>query len=244
MVVLGGAGGIAGAVTRACLERSDAGRPVWITYRSDRTSAAELAGSVDDARIVQCDVTDAAAVAELGREIAGSGHGVSTVLHAAVDAVPGALLELGSERLGAAMDVSALSLVTALGALEPVLVDSAAVVFLTSIGSSRVVPGYGAVGIAKAAAEAIVRYLAAELGGRGIRVNAVSSGPVLTKALTSMFDSESAQKMVSSVGRRSPLQPPIDVQDVARFVAALCGADGRGVTGQVIAVDGGAFLGA
>lgn len=114
-------------------------------------------------------------------------------------------------------------------------------IYLTSIGSIRAIPGYASVGVAKAAGEAIVRYLAEELGPRGVRVNAVASGPTATKALSSMFGDGDA--VVRSAAKRSPLQPAADARDVGAFVVGICGPAGRGITGQVISVDGGLFLG-
>jgi enoyl-[acyl-carrier-protein] reductase (NADH) len=138
--------------------------------------------------------------------------------------------------LAHAVDVSALSLVRVISAFQHDFADSASVIYHTSIGASRVIPGYGSVGIAKAAAEAIVRYLAVELGPRGIRVNAVCSGPVATKALQAVFGD--AQKVVERAAKLSPLQPPVEVEELASCVAALCSPSCRGVTGQVVVIDG------
>jgi enoyl-[acyl-carrier protein] reductase I len=218
-------------------------RPVWITYAGDEASATALRDRVGSGAVLRCDVTEPADLARVADSVAEQGARIGTLIHSAVDARPGPLVELAPALLRA-IDVSAVSLVKAVAAFNDLLDDGASVVYLTSIGASRVVPNYGAVGVAKAAAESIVRYLACELGGRGIRVNAVGSGPVATKALASMFgDADMAERIVNSAARMSPLQPPVGVADVASVVAFLCSPAGRGLTGSVLTVDGGGFLG-
>lgn len=241
LVLLGGAGGVGGAIVRA-YRREFPRAPIWITYVGDVESAQTLAADVGSAQVVQCDVTDAESLTALARRIEDAGERVNAIVHGAVQAVRTHLVG-AADSLLAAIDVSAVSLVRAVTALDSLLVDGAGIVYLTSKGSSRVVPKYGLVGVGKAAAEAIVRYLAFELGGRGIRVNALGFGPMDTKAFGAMVGPRiTSDKVVAAAARNSPLQPPADMASVADMAVFLCGAKARGMTGQVVDVDGGLLL--
>lgn len=237
-VILGAASGIGGNIARA-FATTHPERHLTVTYHSDPNAAEALIEAIGRGEAVRCDVSDDNSLRSLCTSLDRRGLHVSSLVHCAVQPIPGRLLDL-SDQLGGALDVSAVSLVRAVSCLQPVLEDGSSVVYLTSIGSSRAIPGYASVGVAKAAGEAIVRYLASELGIRGIRVNAVGSGPSPTKALGAMFGDGEA--VVRSASKRSPLQPASDADDVAALIVALCGTAGRGVTGQVLSVDGGLFL--
>jgi enoyl-[acyl-carrier-protein] reductase (NADH) len=238
LVLLGGAGGIAGAIAESCLRGLS--RPVWITYNSDRESAESLAGTLGaGATVRHCDVADSDSLAALHNEIVAAGQVIDVLIHAAVAPIVGTLIATADQLL-TALDVSAVSLVRALAKLNDAMASGSSVVYLTSIGSRRVIPAYGAIGVAKSAAESMVRYLAAELGDRGIRVNAVECGAMETKALHTVFADAAA--VVERAQSRTPLRPPPDFSDIGAFVSMLTGPAGRGVTGQVISVDGGHSL--
>jgi enoyl-[acyl-carrier-protein] reductase (NADH) len=228
-------------VARAYAQRStDA--PVWITYNSDEAAAVRLRDEIGRGEIARCDVRDPASLDALAERIDAAGQRVSAVVHATVAAVRAPLLG-EADQLLTALDVSAVSLLRAVTALDHLLADGAGIVFLSSKGATRVVPKYGMVGVAKAAAESIVRYLALELGGRGIRVNAVAFGAMPTKAFGVMTGRpETAEKVVAASASNSLVQPAPDAQTVADAVVALCSEAGRGITGQVIDVDGGLTL--
>lgn len=238
VVVLGAAGGLGGAVLTALLEAG--GGPGWITYRSDSDAAERLVKDRPDATAWQCDVTDEDDLGALATAVGAGFAEVAVLVHCAVDAVKGPLSELGPERLGAALAVSATSLVGVTNAFGELLGPGSSVIYLTSIGSQRVVRDYGAVGVAKAAGEAIVRYLAAELGPRGVRVNAVSAGPVGTKALGTMTDDVDA--LLASSARRAPMGRNISPAEVGDVIVNLASMGSSAVTGQVITVDAGLFL--
>lgn len=238
LLLLGGAGGIGAEAARACL-RSDTERPVWITYNSDAAAAESLREELGRGTVVQCDAGDPAACEALAKQIRDSGAGISTVIHSVVGAVSAPLVGSGPELLRG-INVSAVSLVHAVSALGDLLLDGASVTYLTSIGASRVMPGYGMVGVAKAAAEAIVRYLAFELGARGITVNAVGCGPVETKALSKVVGD--TDKLVARAAKLTAIQPTVGVEEVGDAIAFLSSPAGRGFTGQVLHVDGGLTL--
>jgi len=237
LVVLGGAAGIGGDVVRAYLaRRPDA--PVWITYAGDVVAAEALRDEIGCGEVMCCDVTNPDDLAGLAGRIRAEGQRVQTLVHAAVAAFSGTLIG-STERLLRAIDVSAVSLVRAVTAFDELLNDGASVTYLTSIGASRVMPKYAFVGVSKAAAEAIVRYLATELGRRNIRINAVACGPVATKALSNFGDTS---RFVEYALKRSPLQPPVSATDAGAVVAFLSSPAGRGFSGQVINLDGGLTL--
>lgn len=237
LVLLGGAAGIGGDVVRAYLaRRPDA--PVWITYASDADAAQALREEIGRGEVVRCDVSKSDDLTDLAARVRAQGQRVQTLVHAAVAAFSGPLI--GSvQRLVHAIEVSAVSLVGAVTAFDELLNDGSSVTYLTSIGASRVMPKYAFVGVSKAAAEAIVRYLSTELGRRNIRVNAVATGPVATKALSNFGDTA---RFVEYGLKRSPLQPPTSAMDAGSVIAFLSSPAGRGFNGQVLNLDGGLTL--
>jgi len=132
--------------------------------------------------------------------------------------------------------VSAYSLVAISKALSPLMTDGGAIMTLTYLGSTRVVTNYNMMGVAKAALEAEVRYLASELGANKIRVNAISAGPIKTISARGIKD---FSKVLDVVAQHAPLRRNTDIAEVAD-TAVFLGSDlGRGVTGNVIYVDAG-----
>lgn len=237
-VVLGGAGGLGGAILTALTH--DGRLSPWMTWHSDPAPADALVGRSAGARSVQCDVTDSASLERVAAAVGHQDDRVDVLVHAAVATVPGELTTIGVAALEAALKTSALSLLGAIVAFDRLLLPGASVVYLTSIGSGRVVSGYGSVGVAKAAGEAMVRYLAVELGPRGIRVNAVSAGPVATKALAAM--NPDSERLLASSAKRAPLGRNVSAGDVGAAVASLSSGAWSAVTGQVVTVDSGLFL--
>jgi len=134
-----------------------------------------------------------------------------------------------------AQNVSAYSLVAVARAAVPVMTEGGSISTLTYLGSTRVVPNYNVMGVAKAALEASVRYLASELGERGIRVNAISAGPVKTASLRGI---KGATKLLDMAGL-TPLRRNTDPAEVADAAVFLASDLGRGVTGNVLYVDAG-----
>jgi enoyl-[acyl-carrier protein] reductase I len=136
-----------------------------------------------------------------------------------------------------AMDVSAYSLVALARHAAPLMEGrNGSVVTLTYMGSERVVPNYNVMGVAKAALEASVRYLAHDFGARGIRVNAISAGPIRTLAASGISDFKT---MLHHVAERAPLKRNIDAGEVGKTALYLCSELGSAVTGEVLHVDAG-----
>jgi enoyl-[acyl-carrier protein] reductase I len=136
-----------------------------------------------------------------------------------------------------AMDVSAYSMVALARYAAPLMEGrSGAMLTLTYMGSEKVIPNYNVMGIAKAALEASVRYLAYDLGAKGIRVNAISAGPIRTLAAAGIADFKS---MLHHVADKAPLKRNIDAEEVGKTALYLCGPWGSAVTGEVVHVDAG-----
>jgi enoyl-[acyl-carrier protein] reductase I len=134
-----------------------------------------------------------------------------------------------------AMEISAYSLIAVSNAARPVMNDGGAIVTMTYFGGEKAVPGYNVMGICKAALEACVRYLAFDLGPRGIRVNAVSAGPVRTLA----GRAAGVEEMLSLYETMSPLGRNVTHEEVGRAGAYLLSDMSSGITGEILHVDGG-----
>ncbi|MBX3031758.1 MAG: enoyl-ACP reductase [Chloroflexi bacterium] len=135
-----------------------------------------------------------------------------------------------------AMDISAYSLIAITRAAKPLMTDGGNVLTLTYYGAEKVVANYNVMGVAKAALEAIVRYLAVDLGPQGIRVNAISAGPVRTLAASGVKDFKKHHRQFRDI---SPMRTPITIEDIGDTALYLCSDMSRTVTGEVIYVDGG-----
>ena len=148
----------------------------------------------------------------------------------------GRFIDTSRDGFATAMDISAYSLVRLCGCLEPLMNDDASVMAMSYLGSVRAVGNYNVMGVAKAALESIVRYLAVDLGGRGIRVNTLSPGPMNTVAARGV---KGLTEMIAYVHDRAPLKRPFGQAEVAGSAVYLISDLSKGVTGQVIYIDDG-----
>jgi enoyl-[acyl-carrier protein] reductase I len=170
-------------------------------------------------------------------EVGGLDFVVHALAYAPREALSGAYADTSREAFRIALDVSAYSLVAVARRAAPLMKGrNGSIVTLTYLGSERVVPGYNVMGVAKAALEASVRYLANDLGPAGIRVNAVSSGPIKTLASSAI---SGVSSMVKMHAERSPLRAATDIGEVGDTALFLVSPMSRGVTGEVVYVDGG-----
>jgi len=199
-----------------------------------RKLAEPLAGSL----VLPCDVTRPeeidALFARVGEEFGRLDLLVHCVAFAPREDLEGAFLDTTPQGFRTALDVSAYSLTALARRSAPLMQAGGSVLALTYLGAERVVPGYNVMGVAKAALEASVRYLAHDLGKQSIRVNGISSGPISTLASRGV---PGFVKMLQHVREKSPLQrntEPAEVGDTALF---LCSDLSRGITGEVIYVD-------
>lgn len=219
------------------------GARLVVTYQNERLgeNVRKLEPELNDPLLVQCDVQNDDEIDRLMQTIEAETGGLDFVVHALAyaprEALSGAYAETTREAFRVAMDVSAYSLVAVARRAAPLMKGrSGSIVTLTYLGSERVVPGYNVMGVAKAALEASVRYLANDLGPDGIRVNAVSAGPIKTLASSAVSGISSMVKMHTE---RAPLRSATGIDEVGDTALFLVSPLSRGVTGEVVYVDGG-----
>ena len=243
-VVLGVANrrSIAWAIARRLAEE---GASLAFTFQGERLEKGvrELAAGVDSPLVTGCDVRSDDEIARLFSELEQTFGGsldllVHSVAYASAEDLEGRFTDTPRERFWLALDVSAYSLVACARAAEPLMERNGggAVLTMTYLGGERAVPHYNVMGVAKAALDASVRYLAWDLGSKSIRVNAVSAGPVRTLAARSIAGFPTMEAIVEE---RAPLHRPIDADDVGTAAAFLLSDAARNVTGTTLYVDSG-----
>jgi enoyl-[acyl-carrier protein] reductase I len=233
---------IAWAIARRLAE---GGAELAFTFQGERIEGAvrELAESVSSPLVTACDVRSDEDVARVFTEVGDAFGGrldllVHSVAFAAAEDLEGRFTDTPRDRFGLALDVSAYSLVACARAAEPLLESAGggSILTMTYLGGERAVPHYNVMGVAKAALDASVRYLAWDLGRKNIRVNAVSAGPVRTLAARSIAGFPTMEAIVEE---RSPLHRPIDADDVGAAAAYLLSDESANVTATTLYVDSG-----
>ena len=218
------------------------GATLALTYLGDRQKEAieELSAELNVAAILPCDVTRDDELAALTESLRGLNRPLHAVVHSLAFAnredLTRPFLETGRAGFLLAQDVSAYSLVAVARATAPLMSEGGSLRTLTYLGSTRVIPNYNVMGVAKASLEAAMRYLAGELGARQIRVNAISAGPIKTASARAIKDFST---ILDTIGNRAPLRrntEPAEVADTAVFLASSLG---RRVTGNILYVDAG-----
>jgi enoyl-[acyl-carrier protein] reductase I len=221
-----------------------AGARLALTYPTERLeeNVRELAEKLDGPVVARCDVTSDDQIAELASTLQREFGGLDFMVHGAAFAPGEALshpfVETSRESFRIALDVSAYSLVGLTRAVVPLMEarGGGSVLTLTYLGSQRVFPNYNVMGVAKAALEATVRYLAADLGPKSIRVNAISAGPIKTLAASGISGFSSILQVYRE---RAPLRRNIELAEVADAAVFLLGRGARAITGTIVAVDAG-----
>jgi enoyl-[acyl-carrier protein] reductase I len=221
-----------------------AGARLALTYPSARLeeNVRELAAQLDQPVLAPCDVASDEQITELATTIDREFGGLDFLVHGAAFApapeLSNPFVDTSREGFRIALDVSVYSLVALTRAVAPLMEKrgGGSIVTLTFIGSQRVFPNYNVMGVSKAALEASVRYLAADLGPRAIRVNAISAGPIKTLAAAGI----SGFSTILQVYRdRAPLRRNVELAEVADAAIFLLGSASRGVTGEILMVDSG-----
>jgi enoyl-[acyl-carrier protein] reductase I len=224
---------------------ADGGAQLAFTYQGERIekSVRELAESVSSPHVTACDVRSDEDVARVFDEVGTAFDGqldllVHSVAFAAAEDLEGRFTDTPRDRFWLALDVSAYSLLACARAAEPLMeaAGGGAVVTMTYLGGERAVPHYNVMGVAKAALDASVRYLAWDLGQKNIRVNAISAGPVRTLSARSIAGFPTMEAIVEE---RSPLHRHIDSGDVGAAAEYLLSDDAKNVTGTTLYVDSG-----
>lgn len=217
---------------------------VAVYVRDDAAAeAARLRLSVHggDVHVVRADLASAAGCAELARAIEGIAEPVDVLVHSVVRAFVGSLLDVDLEQFSRSIDANGTSLLWCVRALLPRMRAGSSVLYLTSRGGRVVIPGYAAVGVAKALAESLLRYLAVELAPRGIRINAVAPSIVDTGAVRTLF-AGSATKALDDAARKNPSGRAILPADYTAVVDFLTSPAAAFVQGQIVSVNGGSNL--
>jgi enoyl-[acyl-carrier protein] reductase I len=215
-----------------------------LTFPSERLeeNVRKLAAGLEDSIVLPCDVTDdqhiEQLVTALGRDFGGLDflvHGAAFAPRAELDS---SFVQTSREGFRTALDVSAYSLIALARAAAPLMSGRGAgsVLTLTYLGSERVFPNYNVMGVAKAALEASVRYLAADLGPQNIRVNAISAGPIKTLAASGISGFSNILQVYRD---RAPLRRNVELSEIADAAVFLLGPRSRAITGEILMVDGG-----
>jgi enoyl-[acyl-carrier protein] reductase I len=224
---------------------ADEGAQLAFTFQGERIEKAvrDLAESVGSPLVTACDVRSDDDLARVYAEVGEAFGGeldllVHSVAFAAAEDLEGRFTDTPRDRFWTALDVSAYSLVACARAAEPLMAAAGggSILTMTYLGGERAVPHYNVMGVAKAALDASVRYLAWDLGPSEIRINAVSAGPVRTLSARSIHGFPTMEAIVE---QRSPLRRNIDADDVAAAASYLLSPEARNVTGTTLYVDSG-----
>ncbi|HEV2127502.1 MAG TPA: enoyl-ACP reductase [Thermomicrobiales bacterium] len=221
---------------------ANAGASVAITYVDERAkrNAEQLAETVPGMKTFECDVTKDDSISNLATELKNEYGMIDTLVHsiayAPADELKNPFLQTSREGFRMAQDISVYSLIVVARELVPIMSEHGSIVTMTYLGSTRAFPKYNVMGVAKAALEATVRYLALDLGEKGIRVNAISAGPIKTASARGI---PGFSDMANMAAERSPLGKVFSPQHVAGMAVFLASDASAGVTGDVIFVDGG-----
>jgi enoyl-[acyl-carrier protein] reductase I len=219
-----------------------AGARLALTYQGERLeeNVRELAATLKDPLILPCDVSKDEDLARLAADVAQEFGALDFVVHAVAYALreelDGEFVNTSREGYRVAQDISSYSLTALAKVTVPLMAAGGSIITLSYLGGERVVPHYNVMGVAKAALEMSMRYLAADLGPKGIRVNAISAGPIKTIASSGVHG---ISKMLEYHREHAPLRKNTEQAEVGDVALFLVSPLSRGITGEVIHVDGG-----
>jgi enoyl-[acyl-carrier protein] reductase I len=229
---------IAYGIARACKRE---GAELALTYVGERFKdrTYDFAREFDAKLVFPCDVSDDGQIAAMVDGLKQGWGTLDGVLHsigfAPREAIAGSLLDgLTRENFRIALDISTYSFPALAKAALPILSDRASLVTLTYLGADRVVPHYNTMGLAKAALESSVRYLAADLGPKGIRANGISAGPIKTLAASGI---KGFGRMLDYNEKTAPLRRNVTIDEVGNVAAFLLSDLSSGITGEITYVD-------
>jgi enoyl-[acyl-carrier protein] reductase I len=230
---------IAYGIAKACKSQ---GADLILTYQNDKLKkrVEKVAEELDVKNIYPLDVTKPEEIDALKEAIEKDYGKIDFLVHSVAfaprEALDGKFIDTTKEAFNIAMEISVYSLIEVVQKLEPVLNDGASILTLTYLGSQRYVPHYNVMGVAKAALEASVRYLAVDLGERKIRINALSAGPIKTLAASGIGDFSEILKYNE---KNSPLRKNVTIEEVGNSAMYLLSDLASGVTAEVHYVDSG-----
>jgi len=230
---------IAYGIAKACKAQ---GAEIILTYQNDKLKSRveKVAKELDVKNIYSLDVSKAEEIESLKENIEKEYGKIDFLVHSVAfaprEALDGKFIDTTKEAFRIAMEISVYSLIEVVQKLEPVLNDGASILTLTYLGSQRYIPHYNVMGVAKAALEASVRYLAVDLGERKIRINALSAGPIKTLAASGIGDFSEILKYNE---KNSPLRKNVTIDEVGNSGMYLLSDLSSGVTGEIHYVDSG-----
>ena len=220
---------------------AEAGATLVLSYqaerlRKDAEQLLEELGQKDSGLLVQCDVASDTEIEAVFTQIQARFQTIDTVVHSIGFApnIKNTVLHTTREDFRVAHDVSVYSLIALARAAAPLMPNGGSVLTLTYYGAEKVFPNYNIMGVAKAALESAVRYLAADLGRQNIRVNAISAGPIKTLAARGISD---FSQILNAVEGRAPLHRNVDVDEVGNTALFLASNLASGITGEITFVD-------
>jgi enoyl-[acyl-carrier protein] reductase I len=217
---------------------SEAGATLAICYQNERLQrdADELAADLPNTKTFRCDVSIDADIDAVFEQLKAAYGKLDIIVHSIGFApnIKNTVLQTAREDFRIAFDISAYSLIALARAAEPLMTDGGSILTLTYYGADKVFPNYNIMGPAKAALESIVRYLAADLGSKKIRVNAISAGPIKTLAARGIGD---FTKILNAVEERGPLHRNVDALEVGNTALFLSSDLASGITGEITFVD-------
>lgn len=228
---------IAWGIARACAKH---GAELAFTYQGDalKKRVVPLAESIGSNLVLPCDVTDAASIDATFEAIEKEWGKIDFVVHAIAfsdkEELKGRYVETSAENFQKTMNISCYSFTAVAQRAEKLMTDGGSLLTLTYYGAEKVMPHYNVMGVAKAALEASVRYLAADLGKENIRVNAISAGPIKTLAASGIGDFRYILKWNEY---NAPMRRTVTIDEVGDSALYLLSDLGRGVTGEIQHVD-------
>lgn len=233
---------IAHGIARACAAQ---GATLALTYQNERLARRvnPIAEELGVDWVMPCDLTEPAALSKVKAQIEEKWGALDFVVHAVAFAekqdLEGRFVDTSPDGFQTAMNASVYTLVTLAREMEELLAKSehgGSIVTLTYYGSQKVIPNYNVMGVAKAALEASVRYLSADLGPQGIRINAISAGPIKTLSAAGI---KGMRGILDQVAQVTPLGRNVDIDDVGGAAVYALSDLSRGMTGDVLYVDAG-----
>lgn len=218
------------------------GAQIAISYQNEMLEkrVKPLAEQLKNPMLIKCDVSDSASVEACFKELGEKWGKIDFVVHAIAfsdkEQLRGRTVDTTLDNFLNTMHISCYSFLEACRCASPIMNEGGSIITLTYLGAERVLPNYNIMGVAKAALEASVRYAAVDMGHQGVRVNAISSGPIKTLAASGIGDFRTILRWNEL---NAPLQRNVNQQEVGNIALSLLSDLGSAVTGQVLHVDGG-----